>query len=227
MLGIVLPGGFWPLVSRAALYERQGIAPVRVAAASVVESVLIGLGGLVVYGFTTTFTPSENVWQRPEVGLAIAVLACVLIQPPLFNRVAGWLLQHSRLHDEPPISLRYVDLARWLIVEGLVVVVGGAAVYLLLCGFAAVPSDLFFLVISTWAIAAATGNLFFWMPGTIVIRDSAMSLILMQSLPASVVIVFVLLVRVWTILSILIVSALAWLFLGRSQGLQNAVAVDG
>jgi len=60
------------------------------------------------------------------------------------------------------------------------------------------------------------GNLFFWIPATSIIRDGAMTFILMQFLPASVAILFVLLVRVWTIGSILMVTALAWLLLRRS-----------
>jgi len=224
MLGIVVPGGFWPMVSRAALYERHGVASLRVAAASVVESVLIGLAGLMVYGLSSTLAPSENVWQHPVVALAAGALALVLIQPPVFNRMIDWLRRRVHLDDQQPISLRYVDLGRWLTIQGVIIVIGGGAVYLLLCGFTAVPSRLFLRVVSAWAIAAAAGNLFFWMPGTNVIRDGAMTLILMQALPASAAILFVLLVRVWTIASVLVVAALAWLFLERKNPLCRGVS---
>lgn len=217
MLGIAIPGGFWPLVSRAVLYKRQGVAGVRVAAASVVESVLIGLAGLVVYSLTTTLVPSGNIWQHPGIAWAIAALTFVLVQPPIFNCIIGWLLRRLRPDDELPISLRYTDLGRWLVIEGIVIVIGGGAVYLLLRGFTMVSPGLFFPVISAWAVAAVAGNLLFWVPATSVIRDGAMTLILMQSLPTAVVILFVLLVRVWTIASILIVAALAWLFLRRNR----------
>lgn len=217
MLGIALPGGFWSLVSRSVLYERQGIAGIRVAVASAVESVLIGLAGLVVYGLTAIWVPSENVWQHPGIALAIAALAFVLVQPPIFNRIVGWLLRRSRPDEKSPISLRYVDLGRWLVLEGILIVIGGGAVYVLLRGFTTAPFGLFIAVVNAWAVAAAVGNLFFWIPATSIIRDGAMILILMQVLPASVAILFVLLVRVWTIASIVIVAVLVWLFLRRNH----------
>jgi len=216
MLGIVIPGGFWSLVSRVVLYERQGVAGVRIAVASVSESALIGLAGLVVYGLTAILVPYENVWQHPGIALAIISLVFLLVQPPVFNRIVGWLLRRSREGNESPISIRYVDLGCWLVLEGILIVIGGGAVYLLLRGFTPVSPALLIPVINAWAVAAVMGNLFFWIPATSIIRDGAMTFILMQFLPASVAILFVLLVRVWTIGSILMVTALAWLLLRRS-----------
>jgi hypothetical protein len=216
MLGVAIPGGIWPVIGRAALYERQGVASVRVATASVVEFILIGLAGLIVYGLAAGLLRTENIWQRPGMALATAILGLVLVQPPLFNRIIGWLLRRSRRTDEPPVSLRYTDLGRWLVLEGFVVVIGGVAVYVLLGSLVEAPPGVLLPVVQAWAAAAVAGNLFFWIPGTPVIRDGAMTLILAQALPASMAILFVLLVRVWTIISILMLAALIWLFLGRN-----------
>jgi hypothetical protein len=216
MLGVAVPGGFWSLVSRSVLYERQGLSGIYVAAASIVESVLIGLAGLMVYSLSATLIPFESIWLRPGIALAIAALAFALIQPPIFNRAIGWLLSRLYPNNGPAVSLRYVDLGSWLILEAILVVIGGSSIYLLLCGLTTVPAGLFVPVISAWAAAVIAGNLLFWMPATSIIRDGAMMLILMQLLPPSVVILFVLLVRVWTITSVVIVATLAWLLLRRS-----------
>jgi hypothetical protein len=215
MLGVVLPGGFWPMVGRAALYERQGISGLRVATASVVEFVVVGLAGLIVYSLATVLNPTESVWQRPGMALAIAAAALALVHPPVFNRIIAWLLRRSRRPVEPPVTLRYAELGRWVVLEGLVLGIGGTAVYVLLRSMAAVPASLFVPVVGAWAAAAAAGNLFFWMPGTPVIRDGAMALVLTQSLPLSTSILFVLLIRVWTIFSILAVAGIARLLLAR------------
>jgi len=217
LLAGLLPGGIWPMASRAALYDRLGLAGTRVAVASVVESVLMSLAGLIVYGLSGTATLAESFWQRPIIALAIAALAAVWIQPPVFNRVVGWLFHRSRQTDEGLISLRYADLALWLVLEAVVVVIGGAAVYVLLCSFTTVSPGLFFTVVNAWALSVAAGSLFFWMPGTLVIRDGAMTFILAGSLPVSVAVLFVLIVRVLNSASILIVAALAWFLLGRSS----------
>lgn len=215
MLGVAIPGGFWPLVSRSVLYERRGVSGICVAAASMVESVLVGLAGLMVYSLVATLIPFESIWLRPSVALAIAALAFVLVQPPVFNRVIGWLLSRLYPNSGPAVSLRYADLGGWLVLEAILVVIGGSAVYLLLRGLTTVPAGLFVPVVSAWAAAVIAGNLLFWIPATSIIRDGAMTLILMQLLPASVVILFVLLVRVWTIASVVIVAVLAWLLLRR------------
>jgi len=68
-------------------------------------------------------------------------------------------------------------------------------------------------VITAWAAASAAGNLFFWLPGTFVLRDGALILALSSSLPVSVAVLFAILARVWTIGSLLALAGLVWLVL--------------
>jgi hypothetical protein len=178
--------------------------------------VIIGLAGLAVYSLAVALHPTGgNVWQRPAVALVIAASAFALLQPPLFNRMVAWLLQRSHRTVEPPVTLLYADLGRWVVLEAVVVVIGGVSVHLLLCSLVAVPPNLLLPVVGAWAAAVVAGNLFFWIPGTSVVRDGAMMLILSQWLPATTAILFVLLIRLWSIASILVIAGLARLLLAR------------
>ncbi|MDX1664298.1 MAG: lysylphosphatidylglycerol synthase domain-containing protein [Candidatus Promineifilaceae bacterium] len=213
MLGVVLPGGIWSVVSRSALYERRGISAFDVGTASVIEFILMGIAGLLVYALLAFVQPVHVIWQRPAIAVAMVLVALALIQPPLFNRIANWLNRRAGKKRVQAVPLRYWDLLRWLIMECGVVAIGGVAVYLLLQSVTPTSLDLLFPIISAWAVAVVTGNLFFWLPGTPVIRDGFMALILAQLLPPALAIAFVVIVRVWTLLSILVLIGLIWVLI--------------
>ena len=217
MLGVVLPGGLWSAVSRVAFYERKGIPKFNVLSASLVEFVLMGLAGLIVYGTITTLQPSEQIWQNPIIAILCIGLSLFLLQPPIFNRIVGLLQKQSNKASTSLTSMSYRDLGLWLVMESFVVVLGGTAVFVLLRSITVVSLNLLLQIISAWAIAVITGNLFFWLPGTPIVRDGAMALILAQSLTPSLAIAFVLLVRIWTIASILVLIGFVWLAYGQDD----------
>lgn len=210
MLGVALPGRLWGLVGRAVLYERKGIASVQVAVASVVEYLLIGLSGLLVFGVTTAVSGVRNLWQRPIVAIICILLTIILVQPPLFNRLTAFILKRSRRVETLPQPVSYRDLVIWLVVESGVIVIGGTAVYILFSSLFTPSPQLYLLTITAWAAAAVAGNLFFWIPGP-VIRDGLMTALLASALPNSFALLLVLIVRVWTIGSILILAGLVWI----------------
>ncbi|MFQ5652586.1 MAG: hypothetical protein ACE5IY_21850 [bacterium] len=221
ILGSTIPGGIWQLAGRVALYERQGVAGIRVTVATVVEFTLLGLAGLTVYGFTILLQRTETFWQRPEFVLIAAALAFVLVQPSIFNKFIIFILQRSGGTDQPILPLRYRDLGGLLGLQVLTIVFGGSAIYVLLQSFVAVPIDLYITVVGAWGAGVAASNLLFWFPGKPVLRDGAMALVLAQALTPSLALIFVIVVRIWTIASIIIMAGLAWLFLRRESPLRT------
>ena len=214
LLGAAIPGGFWSLVGRVALYERQRMSGVNITVASVIEFMLLGLAGLVVYGLTMFIQPAQSLWQRPEIAFIVTTTALTLVQPPLFNRLIRLVLRYSR-QSETFTSLSYSDLGLWLILEILTVIIGGTAIYVLLQSFIEIPpAEAYVLVVSAWAASAAS-NLLFWFPGKPLLRDGIMALVLTRLLPPALALAFVVILRVWTIVSILLAAGLAWLFLRR------------
>jgi hypothetical protein len=223
-LGVVLPGGIWSIVSRASLYQKLGSKGLPVAAASVVETLVIGVAALAVYSITAILNPELSLFQRPEVGIIFSLLALVLIQPRVFNRLLNWALIKSKSIEEPlQVNFNMKDLASWIVLEMAVTTLGGAAVFTLLASLAPGSSATLIPAVAAWAAASATSNLFFWLPGTPILRDGAMVLAFTPSLTLPVALIFVVLVRLWTMASILVLVGLTWLTLDLPKRLKKSI----
>lgn len=209
-VGFVLPGGIWPVVGRAALYEREGVSAVRVSIATMIEFLLMGLAGLALYGLTSLFNPLEVVWQRPEVAALIVGLAGLIIHPAVFNRLSRFVQRRAKQPPEEAVQLGYRDLIVLFVLEFLTVLIGGTAVYFLLQSMVLVPVNVYAAVVGAWAIGVAASNLFFWIPGKLIVRDGLMITVLAQVLPLPLALAFVVVVRMWTIGSVLFALVLAW-----------------
>jgi hypothetical protein len=216
-LGVILPGGIWSIVSRSALYHRLGVSRLQVATASVVETFVMGIAAAGVYGVAVLLRPSINLWQRPVIGFGFAFLALLLIHPRIFGSLSGWMLKRSKPGKELlTLDFGFRELAAWIGLESVVVLSGGLALFVFLTSLIMVQPAVLVQVIAAWAAASAISNLFFWLPGTPVLRDGAMILALTPGLPLPVALIFVALVRIWSIVSLLVVAGFAWLLLDRS-----------
>ncbi len=217
-LGTTVPGGIWLIVGRTVLYEQLGVEGSRVAVASVCETFITGLAGMGLYGLATIVRPDISLWRRPEVGGAVSLLALLLLHPRLFNSLSGWMQRRLKKDGKSITShFRYMDLVKWIGLEAIVVVIGGFAMYVLLSSLTLVTLSILVQVIAAWAAGVAASSLFFWLPGTPVLRDGALILALTPSLPLSVALVFVVLARVWLIVSLLFLAGILWLFFDRPR----------
>lgn len=215
LIGFVIPGGIWPFVSRATFYEQQGVSAVKVLVATMVEVLLMGLAGLVVYSLTLLIIPQAVVWHRPEIAILAISGVFILIQPPFFNRISGKILSWFEQTKQQMVDLSYQDLVILLILEAVTIIIAGTAIYYLLQSFVSVSPSAYFSVVGAWGIGVAASNLFFWFPGKPILRDGAMIIVLTQILPPSLAIAFVIIIRIWTMLSMLLSFGLAWSLLRR------------
>jgi len=211
-LGAVLPGSIWTIASRSILYQRLGCSGARVAAAGVIEALLIGVAATGVYGAISILHPGMGFWRQPAIGTAVLVLALVLLHPRMFNRIGAEVIARTgRAQGQaiPPFRLR--SLLTWVMLEALMVVIGGTALFILLLSFIGVRADVWVQVVAAWAAASVAGNLFFWLPGTAILRDGVLVLAVRPSLNLPTAVLFAVLARAWSFISLLIVAALIWL----------------
>jgi hypothetical protein len=212
MLGTLIPGGIWSMVGRATLYKKLGYNELRVVMANVVEILIIGISGLIVYAIANVLSPEINLFEEPIIGLLIVFLALILIQPRVFAKIAHWVLSKKKSDMEPFIRIyRFKDLIVWLFVECFVIVTGGLAIYVFLRSFIYVPISALIQVLAAWGIANAVSNLFFWLPGTPIVRDGTMVIALTPNIQAPSALLFVILIRIWSIVSILLLVGSIWL----------------
>ena len=122
--------------------------------------------------------------------------ALILIYPPVFNGLSTWVLRRSKHVAEPiTINVHLRELIGWVLVESVMVGIGGVALFFC-CQACPVPGQTLLPLVIAWAASSAVGNLFFWLPATSLLRDGALVLALTPSLPTSVAILFALLARV-------------------------------
>ncbi|OGO74792.1 MAG: hypothetical protein A3K41_12695 [Chloroflexi bacterium RIFOXYD12_FULL_57_15] len=214
-LPLVLPGGVWGIVSRSVLYQRLGAKGIPVATASIVETLVVGLAAAGLYMASTLVRPDISLWKKPEIGLLFSILALTLIHPRIFNRLVNWALQRTKQEKNglPLASFNFKALVIWVSVEIIILLIGGMAMFVLLASLTDVSPSMLIPVIASWAVAVAVGNLFFWLPGTPVLRDGAMVLVLTPSQTLPVAVAFVLLVRLWSLASLLLLAGLVWVTL--------------
>jgi hypothetical protein len=210
-LALVLPGGIWSIVSRSALYQRLGERSVFVATASLIETLVIAIAAAGLYSVTSILRPEISLWKNPGIGVLFFALVLFLLSPNIFNRFINWTLRRiNRKGIYPEVGFSFKQTAAWIGLEAIVLSVGGLSVFILLASMTNVSATMLIPVIAAWAAGVAAGNFFFWLPGTPVLRDGTMILTLTHSLTLPVAVAFVLLVRLWSLLSLLLVAGLVW-----------------
>ncbi len=209
-LGDLLPGGIWKIVSRSTLYESSGDNLVVAAAASITETLVVGTASMGLYALGTLLRPGISLLEQPQWGIAASLATLLLIHPWVLGRLVRRVQKQQRT---PTVDVHYTlpRLLTWLGLEMAVVSIGGTALFTLLNSLTAAPVALLLPMITAWAAASAAGNLFFWMPGSPLLRDGAMILLLQPHLPLPVVLTFVALIRLWSIVSLLILAGGVWL----------------
>jgi hypothetical protein len=212
-LALLIPGGFWSIISRSSLYQNLGTRSYKAAIASIMENLLIGTAGLGVYTIATLARPELSPGNKPWMNLILLVALLVLIHPWTFNRLMRWSIQRFKISDQEPISidLRARDLSLWISIEMVVIIIGGIAVFTLLASITSVSLEYLFLMIIIWAIATTTGGLLFWLPGTLFYRDGAIVLMLASSVALPLALAFVIILRLWSIASIILLAGIIWI----------------
>jgi len=211
-LAVALPGGIWRIVGRVASYQRSGFDSLRVTTASLVEALVTGIAAMIVYGISIVARPDISLWKRPEISLAFLLLAVFLLHPRVFRRASTWILKRSKGAGESAvIDIGVRELAGWIGLEALVVLIGGLALFILLNSLTVAPSSVLIQLVAGWSAAVAVGNLFFWLPGTFFLSSGTLILVLAPSVPVPVAVLFTLLLRVWSLGTLSLVAGLSWL----------------
>ncbi len=173
-LAQVLPGSVWAPASRVALYRQEGVPGLAVSTALVVELVVLGLAGLVLYGAWTPLAYGLPPAWAPLL-LPVAALALVLLHPAALRRIvertAHWL---GRAVPAPAIAGR--DVGVWLLREVVVLSLSGLALFLVMraVGPVARLAD----AMSVAGLTVALACLLAWLPATALLKDGGMVVLL-------------------------------------------------
>jgi hypothetical protein len=225
VLGSILPGSIWNIAGRATLYQQLNDNGLTATLASILEAIIVGIAAFIIYTGSTIFDPRLSLWaDRPWIGVCIVLASMFLVHPKIFQRMLSIFLRWVRPGKAFTIgSYQVSDLLRWLLYEVIVTIVGGIAIFMLLESILPVSTGLLIPVISAWAASVAVGTLFIWLPGSPVLRDGAMAIILAPFISTANAILFVIILRIWIIVSLLLLAGLVWLLLDRKTGNKSKV----
>ena len=183
-----IPGFFWYVLGRAHLYRGDGVGIVSISAASAMEMMLIVLSGLMSYALLNLGRwPTQWTW-----GLILGIGAgLVMIHP----RLLQWILSKMK-HANIMEHIRYRDVATWLAVYVGVWVLGGLALFSVVCAIQ--PVDLVQApgIIASWSLSGAISTLVIFLPAGLGVREAALSMLLLPFIPAPLAVTVALMMRV-------------------------------
>lgn len=209
-LGTAVPGRIWTIVGRTTFYQQVGGESIRVISASLLETLLTGIASMLIYALITAARPEISLWKNQQISLVLAISMLVFFNPRLFRWLFDKVYRLTQKKTPPSIKLTYLDLTRWIAYEGIVVLIGGVAVFALLSSFTPVSKSFLLPVLAAWAAGVSAGTLFFWLPGTPLLRDGALVLALSTQMALPLTIAFAILARFWSILTVLLMAGLVW-----------------
>lgn len=197
-----VPGSVWLPASRMVGYRAEGVGSITVGAALVIEWLLLGVAGLLLYGLAAPFAQLP-----PAVGLlalcVAAGLAGLALHPAVFSRLMGWA--SARLGQLPPSEQpRPAELVFWCLRCLVVLTLAGVGLYLVMRALgpvAALPDAL-----AVTGLTMALANLLAWLPASALLKDASMAVLLTPMYGSvGMALLLVLVWRLW-----LVVVQLSW-----------------
>lgn len=212
LLGYMLPGGVWTILVRGFLSKQVGnIKTPLTVMAGVVETILSGISALslcILFLFLQNWTMSLPLTMPLLVGL----IMLLIINPKIFTRITTWFFKlTNKSYPDTYLQFTNANLFLWFLGELLVIIIGSLALFVLMSSFREVNLQILILIIISWSFAVAVSSLFFWLPGTPFIRDGTMVGILSTKVTLGFAILFVVVQRVWSIITILLLSLCLWI----------------
>ena len=179
-----LPGTVWYIISRAYLYEQQGIAKSVISIGSLLEMVLIILSGILTYFLFLPFLSPISALRNPLPLIALLLLGLLLTHPATLRAI---LQRFAR--GKVPYDLRYRDTLVWLGIYVVVWIVGGLVLYFAVNVFYPLPLTQLPEVIGAWTLSGVAASLVFFSPSGLGIRELTLSFLLSHYIPTPLAIV--------------------------------------
>jgi hypothetical protein len=221
-LGKYIPGKVFLLLGRTYYYRKLGAAAGHVALAFLLEACCSCIAALAVFAVAVLSTSTDH---RPS----FATMPAVLLVIPFIALAPSALFVCAKSGSrflpakDVQVPLKWTDLHVWTAAMTANWFVLGLGFYLMLLALIDVPLGLMPYVSGAFAIAGIAGVLALFAPSGIGVRESVMTLILAQVLPAGVAVVAALVARLWLTLAEALFSAVAlavipWLFPTMERG---------
>jgi len=205
-VGRRLPGTFWYVAGRTALYQAQGVSVGVVSLASGLEYILLTAAAIVTVLVGLPFGATFEPVLVASMGLGL-ILALVCLHP----RFIRFIL--NNLDRDAPAGLRYRDTLAWVIWYLSVWAGGGVLLYTVIRAFYPLPLANLPFVISTWAAAGVAASVVFLAPSGLGVTELSLSLLLSAVLPVTLAVGLAVFLRLLVTFYELVWAIVAWLWI--------------
>lgn len=187
-----LPGVFWHVLGRMAMYQREGVAKRTVAVVSGLELLLMILAGLVVSLLMLPLMAPTR-FNRPELLLAGLLLGLVSLHP----RVIGFLLDRLKVTGAHVRGVRYRDTTFLVAVYAIVWLLGGLILFGIIMALYPLPAHTLPSVIGAWSLSGILASVATFTPSGFGLRELSLTVLLTPLMPAGMAAVIAIATRVF------------------------------
>lgn len=189
------------IASRVLLYEEIGVAKSVISVGIVWELLLLVASGGLLCLIISPLAPLVNDRATSLLVILAAVVSIVFVgRPALMSGLANWVFQRL---GKPPLMpvIRSPMLALLLLIYAAVWLAGGAMLFTLIRSIYAIEWALFPLILQSWLLSGLLSYAAFFVPVKFLFRDATLAALLSLTIPLSVAIIIVILMRMWVIVN--------------------------
>jgi uncharacterized membrane protein YbhN (UPF0104 family) len=213
-MGKYVPGKVWYALGRIYLAKRRGIPEAKTAVSAVIETGFALLAAALLFGLAVLFLPRTGIPSQVYLALLIVPVCLVLLYPPLFNRLIGFLLRKLR---QPVFDVR-LTWPRIIAILGLYIAMWlaqGVGCYALINSFYPLTPDKLPMLVGGYALSWILGFIVLISPAGLGVREGIFTFALGFVLPGPVAIIAALLSRIWITLGEGLTAVFFALFIRR------------
>jgi hypothetical protein len=199
-----LPGKLGMLLSRAYLYQKEGISIKRVSFAVILEAVMLLVAASMVFMLSFLFVNrlrGESVLSGNVVfivsGIAVAG-AGVFLQPAVFQGIINFLLKLMK-KEQIAVEWSYWDSITILCCYVCDWLVLGVAFYLFVNSFTPIPISNVFFITGSFAFASIVSFISLFAPAGIGVREGILVIFLSRIMPESIAVILSIASRLWVV----------------------------
>lgn len=205
-----LPGVFWHVLGRMALYQKQGVGKRTVAVVSGLELVLMLIAGILVTLLALPLMAPTHL-NRPGLLLGGLLLGLLLVHP----RTLRLLLVKLRVGEEAMPGIRYRHSAFLVGLYAIVWALGGLILFAIIMAVYPLPWNTLPGIVGAWSLSGVIASISTFTPSGFGLREISLSVLLTPFMPTGMSAVIAIVAR-----AVLSLCELAWAF-GASRLLSD------
>ena len=211
LLGSLIPGNVWSIASKISNYSNAKINENLIVTGSIVEAILISCGSFIIFLFANFLGKIKIISFSITSYFLLLILIILLINPITINFIIRKTIFRKKLNQLTLVpKFKIFELAYLTLLESVVTFLGCLGIILLIKSYFSLPENLMLSIIAAVAISNVFGNLLFWLPGTLVLRDGFYLAILTMFLTNYESLTFTIIQRVWLSLIIILSAFINW-----------------